>query len=213
MNRLLNITLCLLCFALAVPSASASVPAEKVRLALFPFAAKNVTSEEIAIVRREIRKLLERSQQYDLMSDGTFLSLASDLGLTNLDECQLPSCLAVIGSRLGVQQVLQGSLERLDNSTTLKVMLVNVAEGKILLARTIVFSHPIAQLNAEALKPLAQDFDALAVEPERSIRWYYVVGAVLVAGATIYLVSKGVADKKDREYENEPPPPPPPGGN
>jgi energy-converting hydrogenase Eha subunit G len=114
----------------------------------------------------------------------------------------------------GVQQVFQGSLEREDTTTVLRVILINVADSKVLLSRRIVLRVPIQQLTDDDLRILAQDFNALTVEAESTVRWYYVAGAVLVAGVTIYLASRGVFDRKEREFEHEPPqPPPPPPGN
>lgn len=186
----------------------------KVRVAVFPFAAKNHTSEEAAAVRSRIRKMMEQYGRYDVMSETVLQALVNDLGLANLDECQLPSCLAVVGSRLGVHQVFQGSLEREDTTTVLRVILLSVSDSKVLLSRRIVLRVPIQQLTDDDLRILAQDFHALTVETDDTFRWYYVAGAVLVAGVTIYLASRGVFDRKDRELEYEPPqPPPPPPGN
>lgn len=156
---------------------------------------------------------MEQHGRYDVMSETVLQALVNDLGLANLDECQLPSCLAVVGSRLGVHQVFQGSLEREDTTTVLRVILINVADSKVLLSRRIVLRVPVQQLTDDNLRILAQDFHALTMETDDTFRWYYVAGAVLVAGVTIYLASRGVFDRKDRELEHEPPqlPPPTPG--
>lgn len=183
-------------------------------MAVFPFAAKNHTVEEATTVRSRVIKLMGQYSRYDVMSETVFQALLNDLGLANLDECQAPSCLSVIGSRLGVQQVFQGSLEREDTTTVLRVILINVADSKVLLSRRMVLRVPARQLTDDDLRILAQDFHALTLETDNTFRWYYIAGAVLVAGVTIYLASRGVFDRKDRELEQEPPqPPPPPPGN
>jgi hypothetical protein len=187
---------------------------DKLRVAVFPFAVPHHTVEEGKLVRNRIRAMMEQTGRYDVMSETVLQALTNDLGLANLEECQTPSCLSVIGSRLGVQQVFQGSLEREDTTTVLRVILINVADSKVLLSRRIVLRVPIQQLTDDDLKILAQDFNALTMEAESTVRWYYVAGAVLVAGVTIYLASRGVFDRKEREFEHEPPqPPPPPPGN
>jgi hypothetical protein len=202
-------------FLLATGSAAGATEfqeGERLRVALFPFAAKSFSAGEAALIRDRVRTVMEQQRRYDVMTDAVLQTMMSDFGLSNLDECQLPSCLAVIGSRLGVQQVVQGSFEPVDSVTSaLTVKLVNVPDGKLLLSRKIVLRAPLSSVAADALNVLSDDLKALALEQESSFRWFHIAGAILVAGVTIYLVSKGIADRRNREFEDTKDPPPPPG--
>lgn len=189
----------------------ASDPKEKVRLAIFPLFAMDFTSEQVAFVRNHVKTVVEKTGGFDTMSDAVMQAIVMDLGLPTLEDCQLPSCLALIGSRLGVQQVLHSALEQVDSTTILHFKLVSVADAKVLFARRIVHTGQITRLTTGELEPLWQDLTA-TLKSETNIRWYYVAGAVLAVGATIYLLSKAFIDK-DRHYEDAPPNPPPPPGN
>ena len=202
--------LCLILIAAAFPlNAVASSPQDKVRLAVFPFVTKNVPRDQGAAIRAQLFSSLEQTQRFNILSDVAMQAILTELGLTKLEDCQTPACLSLIGSRLGVQQVLHGSFEQRDSLTTLFVRLIDVEQGRMVFSRSITHTGSTDQLTAGAFEPLVKGLTATTLEPESNWRWYHVAGAVLVAGATIYLLSKGLGSDKGRQVEDTPNPPPP----
>jgi TolB-like protein len=190
----------------ATSEAAAANPQDKVRLAIFPFTSKNLERTKTDEFRNQLSKSLAQTERFTVMSDAAMQTHLNDLGLPDLEECQTPSCLATIGKQLAVQQVLHGTIEQRDSSITLVVRLVDTDTGRLLFSRTV------EQVTEEGIFSIAQSLAATTIEREGGWRWYYVAGAVLVASATIYLLSKGLGGDQGRQIE-QPPTPPPPIGN
>jgi TolB-like protein len=205
------VMLAIVSIVMSIPRVHAESPAQKIRIAVLPFASKDHAGNEAVIAGNRVKEILRQSEHYDLMRDETFQALMRDVGLTDLTECQSSSCLTLVGSQIGVQQILQGSVEMQDTSSILRVLLVRVADGNVLLSRRIVLPTTPSQSPSNSLVILARDFQSLVVESEKPTQWYYVAAALLVVGVGVYFLEKGLADRRSREYEEQQQPPPPPG--
>ncbi len=147
------------------------------------------------------------------MGDVAQRALFVDLGIMKPEECTLPSCLALLGQKLGVERILHGSLEGDKHSPALRLLLVHVDKA-VPLYEGIVPLDSLLTPDPPRLEHAARELAGVALEPESVWRWYHVAGAVVAAGTLVLLISKSLsADRKESHFENPPPPPPPPPEN
>lgn len=186
---------------------------EKPRLVIFPIRASGLPPGEALPVRTLLRDVVEATGAFTVMNDGTMNSLFRELGFIDLEDCVLPSCIALVGNKLSVDRVLHASLERRDSLHILILRLVDVAQSRIVYeGRQQYFGRP-ESLTRVQLDEIANGLAATTVESVNPYRWYLVGGAILVAGTVVYFLGKGLFGDKERHFEDAPKDPPPPPGN
>lgn len=186
----------------------------KPRLAILPLLAPSqFNADAVSELRARLVGEIDRTQHFNRMSDAAQTALIADLGLVKPEECALPSCLALLGQKLGVERILHGSVEGERHSPVLRLLLVHVDKAAPLFEGVVPLDSLLTP-GPNRLEHAARHLASVALEPESSWRWYHVAGAVLAAGTLVLLISKSLsADKKESHFENPPPPPPPPPGN
>lgn len=197
----------ILCFliALADPlfSAARFQEDEKLRIAVFPFATKGVGVEDAGKIRDQWATVLDQSGKVRVMSWSAMQAVMQDVGFSKLDECQTSACAAYFGKILGVDAVVLGSVERVDESYRLQARLVKVSTSDVLYDRTRALKDHLEALLANHIGTMAQEMTNTQFESHDKYRWYIVGGAIAGVGVLVYLVGKsfGLFGGSDRHYE------------
>ncbi len=192
---------------------SASSSEQKIRVAVFPFAPKDVSAAEAKALRERWATALGETGTFQVMSQSTMDAVLSEMGFSSLEECTTSACAAYFGKTLGVEAVVQGTIEKSQERYTHSIRLIKVSSGDVLYQRTITEQESLEILLLNHLAPIAQDIARIKLTEETNYRWYAVAGVTAVVGVTIYFISKSLGlFGSDRLHTPGNEDPPPPGG-
>jgi hypothetical protein len=163
-----------------------SMPESPEKTALLPFEVHGLPAEEGLRLTQSFRDALAKSKRFDVMHPDTMMSILTEAGVKNLDECNYSYCLADVGKVLGVEKVLHASVTRRGRLYVLRVRLVNVADAQIVYDEKAEHSGEFATLAADIVPEQARRLTEPRIET--STKWYVIAAAVLVGVGAIYWI-------------------------
>ncbi|NOX37051.1 MAG: PEGA domain-containing protein [Calditrichaeota bacterium] len=129
---------CILCFILVfllitqpiLQLVMGQVPAKRVNIAVFDFEGKGISAAEAAALTDRFRSVLVETQKFTVVEREKINLILEEIGL-QMSGVISEESISQAGKLLGVQQIITGSIGKIEDTYTVDLRIVNVETGKV----------------------------------------------------------------------------------
>lgn len=198
--------------SVALQEGTAFAREDKLKIAIFPFLAREVPADSVMQWRLNLAQALMSNDQFEIMNIEVMHAFLKASGFVEIEQCTLPPCVANFGKILGVERVIYGSIEKSNEGFTLQVRVVHVEKGGMIFEKIFQYTGSFEKLLTETPLQVVLGLQKAEESLRGKKRLYLVGGAVVALGTTIFLISKALdIGKKQTPIADDEKPPPPPG--
>ena len=147
-------------------------------VAVLPFEIHGISPQDGATLRKNFADGLSEPKRFSIMPDNMMANNLERSGITAIDSCNTPPCIAQLGKILNVDKVVHVIADRWDQRTMLHIRLVRSSDAALLYDERVdysgEFNSMLTGVTIEQGRKLSSAF--LDKQPN----WYLIGAAVLI---------------------------------
>lgn len=161
------------------------------RLAILPFEARGVATNQLAEVRQRFVDAVGESKRFEIMADNVLRNNLDQAGLKKMDSCNTVPCLAELGKVLNVEKIVHVSVDQWQDRFVLNIRLVRPSDGVLLYAERADYRGEFKDFLANIVPEQGRRMSHAYLD--KGTRWYLIAGAVLIGVGLICWIYKTFA--------------------
>ena len=165
--------------------------ADQERLVILPFETRGLSAEDGTLLKQRFTEALAESNRFDIMPDNVLRNDLEQAGLTKIDSCNTPPCLAQLGKILNVAKIVHVRVDRWEQRYILQIRLVSSSDGALLYNERVDFTGEFSTLLSDNVVEQGRRLGAAFLD--KPTNWYLIAAAVLVGVGIIYYLFKNFA--------------------
>jgi hypothetical protein len=169
-------------------------------LAVLPFEIHGLSPQDGANLRHNFGVGLSDSRRFSIMPDVMMTNKLEQSGITKIDSCNTPPCIAQLGKILNVDKVVHVLADRWDQRTMLHIRLIRSSDGALLYDERIDYSGEFNTVLTSVSVEQGRKLSAAFLDKQPN--WYLITAAVLIGVGLIYWIFTTWAASSTTQSDN-----------
>ena len=155
-------------------------------VSVLPFTIRGISPLDGSELRLNFASGLAESKRFTLLPDGMMKRRLEEAGLTNIDSCDKPPCLAQLGKTLHVGKIVHVDAARWDQRIMLHIRLVRTSDGTLLYDERVDYTGEFGSVLTGVAAEQGRKLSAAFLDKQPN--WLLIGALAFIGVGLIYLI-------------------------